>query len=1400
MIVDPGAYVITQSMALTSNVTVTGSVNLDGTPATTLQLPSSPNGIAMFTSYGGANMTIQNFVMDGGIPRGAFLTTGTTSNPYESSGVNMYSTNNAEAAVTLKNLEIRNFGIGIFMGTVNGVTIDTVYVHDNNPGNFSHNAYLVACNNVNIIHSRFNASHLGDGLHIDFGGINTTITKSEFSSNNGLGILSQGNLNVTFQDSITDFNTNDGIQVDASGLFILRDRGNYNGGYGFNVPDTLDGNGHINGYYGYGDNPDIGYLYEASYSNGTGDQSYPASANYYPAVEADGVLGVNDTANWTVAYPGYQGVGAVDFNANHLTNGSLTFSHVGSATTDTHGLILGYSNGSNGPLLMNLTVNGVAQPQIPFPSTGSYSTWSTTTVNVPLNTGGNIVQLSVPAGATAAPELNYLVVSYKGGLENPAAPAQPANLTATVASPYQVNLSWSPSPTASAYNVFQNQRIIANNVSGTSYSDTRILFGKSAITYWVQAVNQGGGSAASVINVTTPIDSPAGFQGSWNNGSALNWMSANGASYYNVKRSTVSGGPYTTIARVTNTTNLVSTNFEQTYTDTTVVGNTTYYYVVSAVDGGGTESVTNSYEVGVFAPAQTFALASSASLSAVPGGTAATSITVTPLNLFSGTVNLAVTSGLPSGASAVFTALANNTSAVTISLSPGTALGTYNIVVTGTSGSITITTPLTLTVVSQLITFNAIPPQVVGTSLTVSATATSGLPVTFTVVPNGNCSVSANVVTFLNTGNCGVLANQAGNSSYGPAPQVGQIVIVNSTPSGQTITFPAIASQSAGITISLSATATSALPVSFASSTTGICTVAGNTATLLAAGTCTIIASQAGNGSYNAATPLSQSFTVSAGSQTITFAAIAAQTVGTPLTLSATTSSALAVSFASSTASVCTVSGTSATFVAEGTCTITASQPGNATYAAAPAVAQSFVVNAQGQTITFSAIAAQTVGAPLSLSATASSGLTVSFASSTTGICTVAGNTATPIAAGTCMLTASQAGNASYAPAMPVSQSFTVNGGSQTITFNSIAAQTVGTPLTLNAIASSGLSVAYTSSTSGVCAVSGSTASLLAAGNCTIIAAQAGNSSYAAAPNVSQTFAVNAQSQTITFSTIAAQTAGGTVSLSASSTSGLPVAFASSTTGVCTVAGGTATLLTSGTCTIVASQAGNASYAAAPTVAQSFAVNGKAQTITFALLGAQTAGGTVALSGTSTSGLVVTFASATGSVCAVSGTTVSLLSAGTCTITASQAGNGTYSAAAVVTQSFTVNTAATVSIAPISVTPGNGTSVGANISGLSNSPTTLGLGGTACVNVAGCTYTLGGSNGSIGFEFLNVTNTGALLAVYLTPSVQASTTAYSIPITIGSTVVGTLKLTVPFTAQTITFARWRHRWWARHSC
>jgi len=167
------------------------------------------------------------------------------------------------------------------------------------------------------------------------------------------------------------------------------------------------------------------------------------------------------------------------------------------------------------------------------------------------------------------------------------------------------------------------------------------------------------------------------------------------------------------------------------------------------------------------------------------------------------------------------------------------------------------------------------------------------------------------------------------------------------------------------------------------------------------------------------------------GTQTITFPAVAAQTVGTPLTVSATASSSLPVSIASSTAAICTASGTTVSFLAAGTCTLTATQPGNAVYTAATPVTQSFSVataSLPSQTISFTNPGAQTVGAPIAISASASSGLPVMLSSSTPSVCSLSATAANFVAAGTCTITAAQPGNASYAAATSVSQSFTVTG------------------------------------------------------------------------------------------------------------------------------------------------------------------------------------------------------------------------------------------------------------------------------------------------------------------------------------------------------------------------------------
>jgi uncharacterized protein YhjY with autotransporter beta-barrel domain len=80
------------------------------------------------------------------------------------------------------------------------------------------------------------------------------------------------------------------------------------------------------------------------------------------------------------------------------------------------------------------------------------------------------------------------------------------------------------------------------------------------------------------------------------------------------------------------------------------------------------------------------------------------------------------------------------------------------------------------------------------------------------------------------------------------------------------------------------------------------------------------------------------------------------------------------------------------------------------------------------QTITFANPSAQNFGTSPTLGATSDSGLTVSFTSSTTGVCTVTSSgTLTFVSAGTCTINADQAGNATYLPAAQVSQSFTVN-------------------------------------------------------------------------------------------------------------------------------------------------------------------------------------------------------------------------------------------------------------------------------------------------------------------------------------------------------------------------------------
>jgi hypothetical protein len=627
---------------------------------------------------------------------------------------------------------------------------------------------------------------------------------------------------------------------------------------------------------------------------------------------------------------------------------------------------------------------------------------------------------------------------------------------------------------------------------------------------------------------------------------------------------------------------------------------------------------------------------------------------------------------------------------------------------------------------AQTIAFTSTAPvdaTVNGATYAVSATATSGLPVTLAIdaASSSVCALAGGTVSFTGAGTCVINANQAGNANWAAAPQAQQTFAVSRA--SQTITYTSTAPAAAtvgGPTYTVTATATSGLPVTFAidAASSAICSLAGSTVSFTGNGVCTINANQAGNATWNPAPQAQQFVAVGAGNQTITFtstAPAAATFNGATYTVSATASSGLAVTFAIDAASsaVCSIAGSTVSFTGAGTCVINANQAGNGSWNAAPQAQQSFAVAKASQTVTFTSTAPAAAafnGATYTVTATATSGLAVTFAidAASSSVCSIAGSTVSFTGVGTCTINANQAGNTNWNAATQVQQTFAVAKASQTVTFTSTAPAAAafnGATYTVTATATSGLAVSFAidAASSSVCSIAGSTVSFTGVGTCTINANQAGNASWNAAPQAQQSFAVAKASQTVTFTSTAPAAAtfsGATYTVTATASSGLPVTFTIDpiASGVCAIAGSTVSFTGVGTCVINANQAGNGNWNAAPQAQQTFAVAKASQTVTFtstAPAAAVVNGATYTVTATASSGLTATFSIAAGSsgICTIAGSTVSFIGAGTCVINANQGGNTNWNAAPQVQQTFTVGrgnqTIAFTSTAPTDAIPGS---------------------------------------------------------------------------------------------------------------
>jgi fibronectin type 3 domain-containing protein len=167
------------------------------------------------------------------------------------------------------------------------------------------------------------------------------------------------------------------------------------------------------------------------------------------------------------------------------------------------------------------------------------------------------------------------------------APAAPSGLLASAANA-QVSLTWSASATATRYNVKRGTTTggpytTVSSPTATNFTDTGLTNGTTYF-YVVTAVNSTGESANSVQASATPVAptqapaAPTGLTATAGNAQvSLTWTASSGATSYNVKRGTTSGGPYTQVSSVT----------VPSFLDTGLTNGTTYFYVVSAVNSIG---------------------------------------------------------------------------------------------------------------------------------------------------------------------------------------------------------------------------------------------------------------------------------------------------------------------------------------------------------------------------------------------------------------------------------------------------------------------------------------------------------------------------------------------------------------------------------------------------------------------------------------------------------------------------------------------------------------------------------------------------------------------------------------------------------------------------------------------
>lgn len=371
---------------------------------------------------------------------------------------------------------------------------------------------------------------------------------------------------------------------------------------------------------------------------------------------------------------------------------------------------------------------------------------------------------------------------------------------------------------------------------------------------------------------------------------------------------------------------------------------------------------------------------------------------------------------------------------------------------------------------AQTVSVNSITPKTLGDApFAVTSSATSGLRVVLTTSTPQVCSVAGNdtvvagitggTVSVLGAGTCTILANQPGDADFEPAPQVSVSFTVNKANQATLTLFADDTTATAGQIVRLSTlggSGTGAVTYTESADPGDICSVDANTGLVTFTGTgntCDFTATKAADDDFNLATSAAVTITIPAGAAGLSAQEVAFTSSALPspvtddtyvVTAESTSGLPVTISVVTGSPAVCTAtlgaSPVEVTFRGAGTCELQATQAGDARFAAATPVVQTLLVYAtpgdaaaglRNQSITFAPLENRPLGSPnFRLGASASSTLTVSYASLTTAVCTVTeGGIVQLIAVGECTIEAAQAGSAAFAAADTVTRSFLVTAG-----------------------------------------------------------------------------------------------------------------------------------------------------------------------------------------------------------------------------------------------------------------------------------------------------------------------------------------------------------------------------------